>query len=80
MKDNYFLEANFSLSKKELTMNSIESLLQIKSQLIWLNLSNSNVTDDNLKKIGQLEKLIKLNLSKTNISDKGLLHLGNYKN
>ena len=76
MKDNYFLEANFSLSEKELTMNSIESLLQIKSQLIWLNLSNSNVTDDNLKKIGQLEKLMKLNLSKTNISDKGLLHLG----
>jgi len=79
MKNNYFLEANFSLSKKELTPSSIESLLQIKDQLIWLNLSDSNVTDDILKKIGELEKLIKLNLSKNKISDKGLLHLEKLK-
>ena len=75
MKENYFLEANFSLSEKELTNNSIETLLQIKKQLIWLNLTDSNVSDDNLKKIGELERLMKLNLSKTKISDKGLSHL-----
>ncbi len=75
MKDNYFLEANFSLSEKDLAMDSFESLLQIKDQLIWLNMSNSNVTDENLEKIGQLENLIKLNLSGNKISDKGLIHL-----
>ena len=75
MKENYFLEANFSLSKKKLTPNTIETLLQIKKQLIWLNLTGSNVSDDNLKKIGELERLMKLNLSKTKISDKGLTHL-----
>jgi len=75
MKENYFLEANFSLSEKELTNNSIETLLQIKKQLIWLNLTDSNVSDDNLKKIAELERLMKLNLSKTKISDKGLSYL-----
>ncbi|MDO5980762.1 c-type cytochrome domain-containing protein [Flavivirga spongiicola] len=80
MKDNYFLEANFSLSEKKLTMHSVESLLQIKDQLIWLNMSNSNVTDGNLEKIGRLENLIKLNLSGNKISDNGLVHLEKLKN
>lgn len=80
MKDNYFLEANFSLSEKELATNSFEMLLQIKDQLIWLNLSNSNVSDKNLEKIGQLENLIKLNLSRNKISDIGLIHLEKLKN
>ena len=80
IKDNFFLEANFSLSEKELTINSIETLMQIKDQLIWLNISNSNVTDGNLEEIGQLENLIKLNLSKNKISDNGLIHLEKLKN
>lgn len=79
MKENYFLEANYSLSEKELTIQSVETLLKLKKQLIWLNLTDSNLSDDKLKKIGELERLMKLNLSKTNISDKGLAHLGNLK-
>lgn len=80
MKDNYFLEANFSLSEKELAVNSMETLLQIKNQLIWLNMSNSGVTDKDLEQIGQLENLIKLNLSRNKISDIGLIHLEKLKN
>lgn len=80
IKDNYFLEANFSLSEKELTLNTVETLMNIKKQLIWLNMSNSNVTDENLEKIGELEYLIKLNLSKNKISDNGLIHLEKLKN
>jgi len=80
MKDNYFLEANFSLSEKKLALNSIETLLQIKDQLIWLNMSNSNVIDEDLEKIGQLENLIKLNLSRNKISNNGLMHLEKLKN
>ncbi|MCF7567464.1 hypothetical protein L3X37_03670 [Sabulilitoribacter arenilitoris] len=80
MKDNYYLEANSSLSEKNITKNAIESLLQIKDQLIWLNLSHSNITDEHTEKIGQLENLIKLNLSRNNISDKGLIHLSSLQN
>ena len=80
MKDNYYLEANFSLSEKKITANSLETLLQLKDQIIWLNLNHSNITDTNLEKIGQLENLIKLNLSRTKISDKGIIHLSNLKN
>ncbi len=80
MRDNYYLEANFSLSEKELATNSMEMLVQIKDQLIWLNMSNSNVTDKDLEKIGQMENLIKLNLSGNKISDNGLIHLEKLKN
>lgn len=80
MKDNYYLEANFSLSEKELTKEGLEALLQLKDQIIWLNFSDSNIKDEHLQQIAQLENLIKLNLSKNNISDKGLGHLYNLEN
>lgn len=80
MKDNYYLEANFSISEKRITKQGFEILLQLKDQLIWLNLSQSNITDDYLQKIAQLENLIKLNLSKNNISDKGLIQLSSLQN
>lgn len=80
MKDNYYLEANFSLSEKRLTSNAFNTLLQVKDQLIWLNMSHSDVEDINLEQIGQLKKLIKLNLSKNNITNKGLTHLSDLQN
>lgn len=75
MKDNYFLDANFSLSEKELTDSSLELLLSLKEQLIWLDLRNSGVKDEHLKKIGQLENLVKIDLSGNVISDTGIMHL-----
>jgi uncharacterized membrane protein len=80
MKENYFLEANFNLSEKTLTDQSFESLFQIKEQLIWLTMVNSNVSDKHLEKIGQLENLIKLNLSQNSISNDGFKHLIHLKN
>jgi len=75
MKDNYFLDANFSLSERELTDSDLVLLQNVKEQLIWLNLSNSGVKDAQLEKIGQLENLVKLNLSGNNISDDGIKHI-----
>ncbi len=80
MKDNYYLEANFSLSEKSITKKGFETILQLKDQLIWLNLSHSNITDEYLEKIGQLENLIKLNISRNDISDEGLIHMSNLQN
>ena len=72
MKDNYFLDANFSLSERKLTDADLNLLLRLKEQLIWLDISNSGVKDEHLIKIGQLENLVKLNLSKNGISDAGI--------
>ncbi|TMU51052.1 c-type cytochrome domain-containing protein [Flagellimonas algicola] len=80
MIDNHFLEANFSLSEHEFTDKASETLLLLKDQIIWLNLSNSGIEDGHLQKIGQLENIIKLNLSKNEISDEGLTYLSNLTN
>lgn len=75
MRDNYFLDANFSLSEREITQADLDLLLGLKGQLVWLDLSNSVVTDEHLQKLGQLENLVKLNLSGNVISDNGIQHL-----
>jgi len=75
MKDNYFIEADFSLSESELSSRDLDLLLNIQEQLIWLNLSNSGIKDEHLEKIGQLENLIKLDLSENSISDSQIQHL-----
>ena len=80
MKDNYFLDANFSLSERKLTITDLELLLQIKEQLVWLNLSNSGIKDQHLEKIGQFENLVKLDLSKNTISDNRLEQLSKLTN
>lgn len=80
MKDNYFLDANFSLSEKELSSTDVNLLVQIKEQLIWLDLSNSAVKNEHLEKIGSLENLVKLDLGGNKISDAGVEHLGGLTN
>lgn len=75
MRDNHYLEANFSLSENAISNSIIDSLLQLKDQLVWLNLSNVNLKDAHLQKIGELENLVKLDLSRNAISDNGIEHL-----
>ena len=80
MRDNQYLEANFSLSESAISSSNIDLLLQLKDQLIWLNLSNSNVKDLHLERLGELENLVKLNLSRNTLSDIGIQHLSKLKN
>ena len=80
MRDNYFLDANFSLSERSLEDSDVELLLRLKEQLVWLNLANSKVSDTHLGKIGHLENLVKLDLRGNSITDAGLGHLSNLKN
>jgi Leucine-rich repeat (LRR) protein len=75
MKSNYFLEANFSLSEKPISSAHIKLLISIKEQLIWLDLSNAQVSDESLEQIRLLENLIKLDLSGNDISDTGIQSL-----
>ena len=80
MKDNYFLEANFSLSEYDLKASDMDALLELKEQLVWLNLGNSNIKDAYLEKIGLLQNLVKLDLSGNEITDHGLKYLSKLEN
>ena len=75
MKNNYFLEVNFSLSEKPITDDNLALLVDIKEQLLWLDLSNSQITDKSLEQISKLDNLIKLDLSENPISDAGIQSL-----
>lgn len=53
----------------------LQLLQQLKKQLVWLRLDNSNISDEGMAALGELSNLHKLYLANTGISDKGLLHL-----
>ncbi len=54
----------------------LKLLQEIKKQVVWLDLSNTGLSNEDLKIVGQLENLFKLNLSKNDISNQGILDLG----
>ena len=58
----------------------IKLLQEIKKQVVWLDLSNTGLRNEDLKIVGQLENLFKLNLSKNDISNQGIMDLGVLKN
>ena len=61
------LKADFFL-RQAFDKNKLQDLMNIKDQLIELNLSNMPVTDDDCKIISELKNLEKLNLNYTDIS------------
>ncbi len=54
---------------------NLELLTSVKDQLVWLQLTNCNIEDSDLKVIGELSNLYKLNLNRTKITDKGINEL-----
>ncbi|GDX45572.1 hypothetical protein LBMAG24_08990 [Bacteroidota bacterium] len=58
----------------------LKLLQEVKKQVVWLDLSNTGLRNEDLKIVGQLENLFKLNLSKNDISNQGILALGGLKN
>ena len=53
----------------------IKALLNVKNQLIKLDLSNSNLNDRMIAKLGSLEKLLYLKINDTEISERGLANI-----
>lgn len=54
---------------------NLEVLKSIKDQLVWLQLTNCGITDEDLIVIGKLPNLYKLNLNRNKITDKGINEL-----
>jgi len=57
----------------------ISLLLPLKSQIVWLNLGDSQITGTSLNTIGELSNMTRLNLENTAISDAGLQNLSKLK-
>ena len=71
-----YLQANF-VSDSVVDKTALQLLLQLKQQLIWLQLRNTNTNDEALAGIGQLTNLTRLDLSNTLITGKGIPQLAN---
>ena len=63
--------------RDSLTKNDLKQLNDIRKQLVALDLSRSNLTDDMLSVVKGFPHLQKLFLSQTNITDEGLKYLQN---
>ncbi len=55
----------------------IQLLLPLKAQLIWLDLSGTQISDQSLETLGQLQQLTRLTLKGTSIKGDKLRQLGN---
>ena len=69
-ESNNLLEVKFigpSTAKPDLSV-----LESVKDQLVWLQLPNCGITDEDLEIIGKLPNLFKLNLNRNKITDKGI--------
>lgn len=74
------LTGSQNLYEVKLTKNpgvnpDLSNLLELKQQLVWLQLPDCGITDDQLKTIAKLPNLYKLNLSKNPVSDTGVNYL-----
>jgi hypothetical protein len=58
----------------------LRSLLQVKDNIVWLNVSKNNVSDNDLVIINQFKNVQKLKLEKSPISDAGLKSLAKLDN
>lgn len=72
LKNNIY-EVKFQGERPE--QLKIEDLNLLKDQIVWLQLSNCTITDEELKIIGNLPNLHKLNLNRNNITDTGISYL-----
>ena len=73
-QNSNYLTVNF-ITVDSITSNDISSLLSIKKQLVWLNLSEKKISDTLLDPIAQLVNLTRLQLDNTLITDKVLATL-----
>ena len=72
--DNTFLAVNL-VNNPNFSDAQMEKLLKFKDQIIWLDLSDTKITDNALKHIAQFKNLTRLSLDNTSITDAGLSHI-----
>jgi uncharacterized membrane protein len=71
---NNYLMVNFS-GIRDVTEEQINSLQEIRQQLVWLNLSHTRISDQQMEAVSRLGNLRVLNLNNTGITDTGVAKL-----
>jgi len=62
---------------KPINSTMLTALEMAKEHIIWLDLSNMDITDEALKTVGSLENLTQLLMNNSKISDTGMQQLQN---
>lgn len=73
-KESNYLSISF-VNKRSVSAADLQLLLQLKKQIVWIDLARTTVSDPELNSIAQLPSLRRLNLEYTSITDKGLMAL-----
>lgn len=73
------LEVNL-VNNPDFSDEQLKAILKLGEQIVWLDLSDTKITDKGLQQIGKLRHLTRLSLDNTAISDEGLSFLKNAKN
>ncbi len=73
--NNNLLEISMHPGVKSITKDQLESLLEAKDQITWLNLGNTEISDVYLNIIYKLLNLTRLRLEQTSVSDQGVILL-----
>lgn len=68
---SHYLMVNFT-SSETISDEQIKALIEVKDQLVWLNLSYSGVSDQQMEAISKLTNLRVLYLNYTKVTDAGL--------
>ncbi|MEP7145302.1 MAG: c-type cytochrome domain-containing protein, partial [Ferruginibacter sp.] len=78
-QNSNYLTANF-VTDSIVDEHDLKLLQQLKKQLVWLKLDNTNIQDNSILTLAQLTTLTRLSLSNTLLTDKGLHQLAALKN
>ncbi len=70
-----FVEIGPKVVRSEVSSEQIQSLLEAKDQITWINFGDAGLEDSDLEVIGQLPQLTRLRLEKNKITDAGVTHL-----
>ncbi len=72
--DHTFLSVNL-VNNPNFSDSQVQQLLKFKEQILWLDLSDTKITDSSLKYISEFKNLTRLSLDNTAITDAGLNYL-----
>lgn len=78
-QNSNYVTANF-VTDSVVDSGDLQLLQQLKKQLVWLRLDNTNINDRSATDLAQLTALTRLNVSNTLLTDNGLQQLATLKN
>jgi hypothetical protein len=77
--ESNYLKANF-VNVKSFQSTDLDLLISIKDQLVWLDLTNCSLTDEDVKRLNKLDNLRYLYLRNNKVTDSGVLALTDMPN